>query len=599
MKLDAIEHWSRTQHCGNLRVQDIDNKCTLMGWVNTRRDHGGVVFIDLRDHTGITQVVFADQHSKEALEKANDLRSEYVIAIQGKVAKRTKETINSKMVTGEIEIYVEELKILNHCPVLPFQINDDQIEVGEKIRLTHRTLDLRRPKLQHNLILRSKTAQTIRKSLTDKDFFEIETPFLTKSTPEGARDYLVPSRVNPGHFYALPQSPQLFKQLLMVSGYNRYFQIVKCFRDEDLRGNRQPEFTQIDLELAFTSQEEILGIVEKMVANIWFTTLKEKVQLPIPRMTYSDAMENYGTDAPDLRFGLKLIDLTEIAKDCGFKVFSGAVKNKGIVKAICVPQGAAFSRKMLDNLTEFVKIYKAKGMAWVKLTEEGWQSPITKFFTEEEIQEINTKTGAKVGDLLLFGADRPKIVHDALGNLRGEIAKKMNLIDSKIFNFVWVTDFPLFDFDEDEKSYTSPHHPFTMPNLEELEEWGDKDPTKIRSIAFDLVVNGIEMGGGSLRIHRKDIQERIFKILNLTEEEVETKFGFLMNALELGAPPHGGLALGFDRMMMLLTDTESIRDVIAFPKTQQASCLLTNAPSKVSTKQLRELRLSIRPAPTS
>ncbi len=593
MTLDQLGSWQRTDYCIDLRENDTGKKVTLMGWVNTRRDHGGVIFIDLRDFTGLTQIVFGPQHNMTAFEKADGVRSEYVLAVSGRVAKRSQETINPKMKTGEIEIHVDELRVLNTCQGLPFQISDDNTEINEKNRLTYRTLDLRRPQMQNHFMLRSKAAKVIRDYLHENNFFEIETPVLTKSTPEGARDYLVPSRVSPGRFYALPQSPQLFKQMLMVSGFDRYFQIVKCFRDEDLRGNRQPEFTQIDLEMSFMDQEQILNLVEGVIVKLFKETIDANVVSPIARMTYDHAMTHYGSDAPDLRFDLKLVDLTENMRGCGFKVFADAVAKGGIVKAIKVPGGAQFSRKVLDDFTDFVKIYKAKGMAWVKMNEDGWQSPITKFFTQEQIREINKNTDLKVGDLLLFGADQTKIVNDALGNLRKEIAIKQDLIKKGDFQFVWVTDFPLFELTE-EGNYTSSHHPFTMPNENDLKKWKDKDPSKIKSVAYDLVLNGVELGGGSLRIHQKSIQNEVFKLLNLNEKEIESKFGFLLDALEYGAPPHGGLAFGFDRIMMFLCDTDSIRDVIAFPKTQQAACLLTEAPSEVDTKQLNELKLAIR-----
>ena len=590
--LDTLGDWKRTHLMTQLSAQEIGKTVTLMGWVHSRRDHGGVIFIDLRDYSGLAQIVLGPQHQPVAFERASVLRSEFVVAIQGVVGARSAETVNPKLQTGALEVYVKELKILNTCSPLPFQIEDE--EITEKNRLKYRTLDLRRPSMQKTLMLRSKAAQIVRTFLSKEHFFEVETPVLTKSTPEGARDYLVPSRVNPGKFYALPQSPQLFKQMLMVSGYDRYFQIVKCFRDEDLRGNRQPEFTQIDLEMSFVGQEDVIEVTSRMIRELFGETVGVKVPFPIPRITFKEALERFGSDAPDMRFGLELKDLTELAKNCGFKVFQEAANQpRGLVKAINVPGGASFSRKELDELTDFVKIYKAKGMAWVKLTPEGWQSPITKFFTAEEIAEINRITEAKEGDLLLFGADVKNIVNDALGNLRKEIAKRKGLVKEGDFHFVWVTDFPLFERNDD-GSFSSTHHPFTMPVLTDLEAHEQGDLSLIRSVAYDLVLNGVELGGGSIRIHRADVQERVFRLLKLTEEQARVKFGFLLDSLEFGAPPHGGLAFGFDRIMMFLVGTDSIRDVIAFPKTQTASCLLTDAPSEVDPAQLKELSLAVR-----
>jgi len=585
--------WKRTHYCSELRVEDVDREVVLMGWCKTRRDHGGVIFVDLRDYTGITQIVFKMEISEASHVLADTIRGEFVLAVKGKVANRIEGNVNPKLPTGEIEIMVETLEILNKSETPPYVLEDRE-NVDEKIRLTYRFLDLRDSTLQHNLMLRSKAMQIVRNYFTSQRFFEIETPILTKSTPEGARDYLVPSRVNPGLFYALPQSPQLFKQLLMISGYDRYMQIARCFRDEDLRGNRQPEFTQIDLELSFTEPEEIYELTEGLMVQLFEQTIGEKVETPFPRMTYQHAMENYGSDAPDIRFELKLIDISDIAAECELRVFKQVVDKGGIVKAICVPGGAEFSRKDLDDLTEFAQIYGAKGMAWIKRNPDGWQSPIAKFFTAEQKRSLEERVGLNEGDLVLFCADQKKVVYDSLGNLRKEIARRRGLLDDSEYRFVWVTDFPLFEYSETEKSYTSSHHPFTMPDTDDLEKYADDTPEKIRSRAYDVVLNGVEIGGGSIRIHREDIQNKVFRLLNLTEAEIESKFGFLMKALSYGAPPHGGIALGFDRMMMFLLKTNSIRDVIAFPKTQKAGCLMTDAPSAIETDQLDELHVRVK-----
>ena len=585
--------WKRTNYCGDLRIEDVDSEVVLMGWCQTRRDHGGVIFVDLRDYTGISQVVFKMEISEVAHLLADTIRGEFVLAVRGKVAHRIEGNVNPKLPTGEIEILVETLEILNQSLTPPYVL-DNRDNVDEKLRLTYRFLDLRDSTLQNNLMLRSQAMQIVRNYFTSQRFFEIETPILTKSTPEGARDYLVPSRVNPGLFYALPQSPQLFKQLLMISGYDRYMQLARCFRDEDLRGNRQPEFTQIDLELSFTQPEEIFELTEGLMVKLFEETIGVKVETPFPHMTYQQAMENYGSDAPDIRFDLKLKDISDIASECELRVFKQVVDKGGIVKAICVQGGAEFSRKELDDLTEFAQIYSAKGMAWIKLNNDGWQSPIGKFFTAEQKEALEERVGLKVGDLVLFCADNTKIVHDALGNLRKEIARRRGLINDSEYRFVWVTDFPLFEYSETEKSYTSSHHPFTMPDLDDLDKFGESSPEKIRSRAYDVVLNGVEIGGGSIRIHREEIQNKVFRLLKLTEEEIESKFGFLMKALSYGAPPHGGIALGFDRMMMFLLKTNSIRDVIAFPKTQKAGCLMTDAPSAVDTEQLDELHVRVK-----
>ena len=585
--------WKRTHYCSDLRVEDVDREVVLMGWCKTRRDHGGVIFVDLRDYTGITQIVFKVEISESSHVLADTIRGEFVLAVKGKVAHRIEGNVNPKLPTGQIEVLIENLEILNQSLTPPYVL-DDRENVDEKLRLTYRFLDLRDSTLQNNLMLRSKAMQIVRNYYTSQRFFEIETPILTKSTPEGARDYLVPSRVNPGLFYALPQSPQLFKQLLMISGYDRYMQIARCFRDEDLRGNRQPEFTQIDLELSFSEPEEIYELTEALMVQLFEQTIGVKVETPFPRMTYQQAMENYGSDAPDIRFELKLIDISDIAADCELRVFKQVVDKGGIVKAICVPGGAEFSRKDLDDLTEFAQIYGAKGMAWIKRNPDGWQSPIAKFFTNEQKQALEERVGLNEGDLVLFCADQKKVVYDALGNLRKEIAQRRGLLNDSEYRFVWVTDFPLFEYSETEKSYTSSHHPFTMPDTDDLEKYAENSPEKIRSRAYDVVLNGVEIGGGSIRIHREDIQNKVFKLLKLTEEEIESKFGFLMKALSFGAPPHGGIALGFDRLMMFLLKTNSIRDVIAFPKTQKAGCLMTDAPSAVETDQLDELHIRVK-----
>jgi aspartyl-tRNA synthetase len=588
--------WRRSNLCGTLRVENLGETVTLMGWCQTRRDHGGVIFVDLRDYTGICQVVFRKEASSEAHERADSIRSEFVIAVRGKVENRIEGNVNPKLPTGEIEIVVHELNILSESQTPPY-VMDEREQVEERLRLQYRYLDLRHPTMQKNLILRSKAMQQTRNFLADQGFFEIETPMLTKSTPEGARDYLVPSRVHPGSFYALPQSPQIFKQLLMVSGYDRYMQIARCFRDEDLRGNRQPEFTQLDLEMSFIQPEDIYNLVEGLLSSLFETLLDVKISTPFERMPYQTAMEDYGVDAPDLRFDLKLKDISDIAGQCGLKVFSDAIERGGIAKAINVKGGSDFSRKELDELTEFVKIYGAKGMAWVKRNEEGWQSPIAKFFSAEDQRAIEERLDVEVGDLILFGADNKNIVNDALGNLRKEVARRRKLIPENTYKFVWITDFPLLEYSASDKRFHAVHHPFTMPNLEDFKKYGETEPQNIRSVAYDVVLNGVELGGGSIRIHRQDIQQQVFKWLELNDSEIEEKFGFLLQALSYGAPPHGGIALGFDRLMMFLLNTDSIRDVVAFPKTQRASCLMTEAPSEVPPSALEELHLRVRQIP--
>ena len=589
---DKLGNWKRTHYCGDLTGADIGNEVCLMGWVQRRRDHGGLIFIDLRDREGIAQLALDPDRDPEAHTKADKVRNEFVVAVKGVISPRPDGTINPKMKTGEVEVEVSELRILNTSKTPPFLL-DEHIDVAENIRLKHRYLDLRRPALQKNMILRHKVTRSVRTYLDEQGFLEIETPVLTKSTPEGARDYLVPSRVNGGNFFALPQSPQLFKQLLMVSGYDRYCQIVKCFRDEDLRADRQPEFTQIDCEMSFVDSDDVITIMENMISRIFKETIGVDAPTPMARMTYAEAMDRFGVDNPDLRFDLELIDLSAIADGCGFKVFADAIKNGGMVKAINAKQCATFSRKDLDNLTDFVKIYGAKGLAWVKITEDGWQSPIAKFFTPEELEQINKTTDAEVGDLLMFVADTTTITNEALGRLRGHLGQKLGFADKNTFKFVWITDFPLLEWDGEARRHVAVHHPFTAPRDEDLELL-DSDPDKACAKAYDLVLNGSEIGGGSIRIHDQHIQNKMFELLGISNEEAQEKFGFLLDALEYGAPPHGGLAFGLDRLAMILTGSDSIRDVIAFPKTQKATCLLSNAPGPVEEKQLQELSIRLR-----
>jgi len=589
---DALGNWKRTHYCGDISSADIGNEVCLMGWVQRRRDHGGLIFIYLRDREGIAQLALDPDRDPEAHEKADKVRNEYVVAVKGTISPRPEGTVNPKMKTGEVEVEVSELRILNVSKTPPFML-DDHVDVAENIRLKHRYLDLRRPALQKNMILRHQVTKTVRNYLDEQGFLEIETPVLTKSTPEGARDYLVPSRVNGGNFFALPQSPQLFKQLLMVSGYDRYCQIVKCFRDEDLRADRQPEFTQIDCEMSFVDTNDVMTIMENMIARVFKETIGVEVTAPMARMTYAEAMDRFGVDNPDLRFDLELTELSSIVEGCGFKVFADAVKNGGMVKAINAKGCATFSRKDLDDLTEFVKIYGAKGLAWVKMTEEGWQSPIAKFFTPEELEKINQALDAQVGDLLMFVADSTSITNESLGRLRGHLGQKLGLAKKDDYQFVWITDFPLLEWDGEAKRHVAVHHPFTAPRDEDLALL-DTDPGKACAKAYDLVLNGSEIGGGSIRIHDQSIQSKMFNLLGIGDEEAQEKFGFLLDALEYGAPPHGGLAFGLDRLVMILTGSDSIRDVIAFPKTQKATCLLSGAPGEVDDKQLQELSIRLR-----
>ncbi|MED1917149.1 aspartate--tRNA ligase [Brevibacillus sp. DP1.3A] len=580
----------RTVHGGEVTTAHVGQEVVLNGWVQKRRDLGGVIFIDFRDRTGIVQIVFNPEYNKEAWEAADKVRSEYVLVVKGKVVNRAPEAINPKLKTGEVEVHISEIEILNDAKTPPFLI-EDEIEVDEQVRLKYRYLDLRRPEMQRSLILRSKAAKAFRDYLDENNFVEVETPILQKSTPEGARDYLVPSRVHPGEFYALPQSPQLFKQLLMVSGLERYYQIARCFRDEDLRADRQPEFTQVDIETSFLSMEEILPMMEKMVAHVFKQTVGVDVPTPFPRLTYADAMARYGSDKPDVRFGMELTDVSDLVATSDFKVFAAAVAGGGQVKAINAKGCGHYSRKEADDLGKFASRYGAKGLAWIGFKDGEVKGPIAKFFKEEELNEMKARLAVEEGDLLLFVADKPKVVADALGALRSKLGAELGLIDQSQFAFLWVVDFPLVEWDEDAKRYVALHHPFTRPKDEDLHLF-DTDPGQMRAQAYDMVLNGYELGGGSMRIFKRDVQEKMFTTLGFTLEEARKQFGFLMDAFEYGTPPHGGIALGLDRLIMLLAGRTNLREVIAFPKTASASDLMVNAPDVVDEKQLKELSIA-------
>lgn len=583
---------NRTHNNGELRIEQVGQTVELKGWVAKTRNLGGLVFIDLRDRYGMTQLVINPETAKpEVLATATKVRNEYVIAVKGEVAER--QSKNPNMPTGDIEVVLDELTIISEAEMTPLIIADET-DALEETRLKYRYLDLRRPVMQKNFILRHNILKSIRSYLDGHDFIEVETPYLNKSTPEGARDYLVPSRVHEGEFYALPQSPQIFKQLLMVSGFERYYQIARCFRDEDLRADRQPEFTQIDIETSFLTQEEIMNMIEEMLVKMMKDVKGLDIPRPFPRLSYEEAMGRFGSDKPDTRFDMELMALNDVVANCGFSVFAQTVEAGNEVKALCV-KGAAdrFSRKDIDKLTDYVKKYKAKGLAWVKVTEDGFNGPIAKFFNEQEVENMKQATQAEAGDLLLFVADKKSVVADSLGALRLHLGKELGLIDESKFNFLWVIDWPLFEYDEEAGRFFAAHHPFTMPSLDTLDTF-DTDAHQAKAQAYDIVLNGYELGGGSLRIYQKDIQERMFKALGFTKEEAEQQFGFLMNAFKYGTPPHGGLALGLDRIAMILTGSQSLRDVIAFPKNASATCPMTEAPGVVSEAQLEELRIQLK-----
>ena len=584
----------RTTYCGSVTEELLEQEVTLKGWVHNRRDLGGLIFVDVRDREGYVQVVFNPAFSKEALEVAERIRSEYVVEITGTVTKRDDETINPKIKTGQVEVQAKSIEIINQSETPPFSINEENLNVDENIRLKYRYLDLRREKLAQTFKMRHQITRSIRQFLDGDGFYDVETPVLTKSTPEGARDYLVPSRVHDGEFYALPQSPQLFKQLLMISGFDKYYQIVKCFRDEDLRADRQPEFTQIDIEMSFVEQEDVMQLGEAMVKNVLADVKGIEMTDAFPRMTYTEAMSRYGTDKPDTRFGMELLDVSELGQIMDFKVFKGAVESGGQVKALVVENAAAdYTRKDIDGLTEFVNVYGAKGLAWVKVVEDGLNGPIARFFEDAHVTKLQALTGAKAGDLVLFVADSKDVVAQSLGALRNKLGKERGLIDPEQYNFLWVTDWPLLEYDEEARRYVAAHHPFTSPKVEDIDLL-ETAPEQAQAQAYDLVLNGFELGGGSIRIHDGELQQRMFKALGFSDEAAQEQFGFLLDAFKYGAPPHGGIALGLDRFVMILSGRTNLRDTIAFPKTASATDLMTDAPSPVSERQLDELSLRIK-----
>jgi len=586
---EALDGLKRTNMCGDLRESHISNIVTVMGWVQRKRNLGGLVFIDIRDRTGILQLVFGEEINKEAFLKADLAKPEYCIAVTGELVKR--QSPNEHLPTGLVEVKGENIKILSESETPPIYIKEG-LDAAENIRLKYRYLDLRRPDMQKIFMIRSKTTKVVRDFLDENGFLEIETPMLTKSTPEGARDYLVPSRNYPGMFYALPQSPQLFKQLLMVSGYDKYFQLARCFRDEDLRANRQPEFTQIDIEMSFVEEDDVIAINEALIKKVFKEVVNEDVKLPIRRMKYKEAMSKYGSDKPDIRFGMEINDITSQVQECEFVVFKSAIENGGSVRAIKVENAADMGRKKLDKLGEFVKTYRAKGLAWIACKEDGIKSPISKFLSELQMQDILNKVEAKTGDLVLIVADKDSVALQSLGALRLQVAKELEILkDNKEFNFVWVTEFPLFDYSEEENRYVAAHHPFTMPMDEDL-QYLESDPGRVRAKAYDIVLNGEELGGGSIRIHSSQLQETMFKVLGFTQEKAWERFGFLLEAFKFGPPPHGGLAFGLDRLIMFLAGTDNIKDVIAFPKNQNAYCPMSEAPNMVDDKQLKELGIT-------